>query len=64
MFDELVVEGLVAGGALLDVPLDGVAGGLEDGVAGAPEDPAGVSFFSEAGAGAFSASDGGFSLFE
>jgi hypothetical protein len=55
------VDGLAAGGALLEEPLAGAVDGL---AGGAVEDPAAASFFSPAAAGVFSPSDGGFSLFE
>jgi hypothetical protein len=61
VFDVLGVDGLAAGGALLEEPLAGAGDGL---AGGAAEDPAVVSFFSPAAAGGFSPSDGGFSLFE
>jgi len=57
--DELVVD---------EVLLVGLFPGVADGLAGADEagvdDGAGESFFSPSAAGAFSPSDGGFSLFE
>jgi hypothetical protein len=61
VFDVLGVDGLAAGGALLEEPLSGAVDGL---AGGAAEDPVAVSFFSPAAAGGFSPSDGGFSLFE
>ena len=63
VFDVLGVDGLAAGGVLLEEPLAGAVDGL---AGGAAEDPVAVSFsfFSPAAAGGFSPSDGGFSLFE
>ena len=42
------VDGLAAGGALLEEPLAGAVDGLAGDAAGAPEDPAAASFFSPA----------------
>jgi hypothetical protein len=63
LFDVFVVDELPA--PLLEELLAGAAEGVAGGdAAGADGDPAAVSFFSFDSAGAFSPSDGGFSLFE
>lgn len=59
-----VVGGLAAGGVLLVVPLVGVAEALAGEAAVPDEGVPDVSFLSAAAAGAFSPSDGGFSLLE
>jgi hypothetical protein len=61
-----VVGGLAAGGVLLVAPLVGVAEALAlAGEAAVPDEGVpDVSFLSAAAAGAFSPSDGGFSLLE
>jgi hypothetical protein len=64
LFDVFVGEGLAAGGALLVVPLEGAADGLAGEAVVVDEVGSGASFLSPAAAGAFSPSDGGFSLSE
>ncbi|HSA65560.1 MAG TPA: hypothetical protein VLE25_12805 [Nitrospira sp.] len=59
-----VVGGLAAGGVLLVAPLVGVVEALAGEAAVPDEGVSDVSFLSAAAAGAFSPSDGGFSLLE
>jgi hypothetical protein len=59
-----VVGGLAAGGVLLVAPLVGVGEALAGEAAVPDEGVPGASFLSAAAAGAFSPSDGGFSLLE
>jgi hypothetical protein len=63
LFDVLVVDGGVAG-ALVDALLEGAAVEFAGEVVGDDVDPAGASFLSPVVAGAFSPSEGGFSLSE
>jgi hypothetical protein len=64
LFDVFAGDGLAAGGALLVVSPEGVADGLAGEAVVVDELVPGSSFLSPAAAGAFSPSDGGFSLLE
>jgi hypothetical protein len=64
LFDPFVVDGLVVGDVLAAELLAGAAGEFVGEDAGTGAEVAGASFLSPAVVGAFSPSDGGFSLSE